>query len=434
MKRALLLFGVTLACSSTPSAPPVGSGGSGGSNASGGAENTGGSASGAGGSTPVSGGADPGDGGTSAGGTSSGGSGGTPTLPLGMNDVTILVPLPTSVDQPVLLRGTDTADDGEVFIPQALVERLGDDATSVDSILLPGSYEGLQLVGVRFDLCDHEAPGPCPTTGDASLRLVFQPLSDLDGAADTGFHAFYTILEAEIPAALQALTELSLLRTGPAQPLMPSDALLLETGAYAEKLRAFVRAYGGASRLIRLTMNAQTALSAQFKWVLRGVEKVGTEFSDIPITGTIESSQVVTFGGEGFFEVEPVSYVPEGLAAALDFTQFSALEEEEDQIEVLRAFAAIDNPFTSAPDTVACVACHTSTVALALRSEELGVDPTTFPEHYATSFDVSVAAGKSRTTDRTLRAFGWLGREPMISQRVANDTALVLEDIAARAP
>jgi hypothetical protein len=182
MKRVLLLLGVTLACSSTPSAPPMGAGGSGGSSASGGAENTGGSGPGAGGVTPPSGGADAGSGGTSAGGTSAGGSGGAPALALGMNDVTILVPLPTSVDQPVLARGTDTADDGEGFIPEALVERLGDDAISTDSILFPGSYERLQLVGVRFDLCDHEAPGPCPSVGDASLRLVFQPLSDLDAS------------------------------------------------------------------------------------------------------------------------------------------------------------------------------------------------------------------------------------------------------------
>jgi hypothetical protein len=300
-----------------------------------------------------------------------------------------------------------------------------------DPIFFPGTYEELQLVGVRFDLCDHEAPGPCPTSGDASLRLVFQPLRDVEGATDTGFHAFYTIHEAEIPAAIQALTELSMIRTGVAEPLTVSSPLSLGIPDYTEKLRTFVRTYGGESRLIRLTMNAQTALSAQVKWVLRGVEKQGTEFVDIAITGTSVTDQVVTLASDGFFDVEPVTDIPEGLALALDGLPFKAASDE-DQLAALGAFVAIDNPLTNAPDTVSCVACHTATVGLSKRSEELELDPLTLPGRYETSRDVSVDAGMSKTTDFTIRAFGWLRRDPMISQRVANDTALVLEDIAAR--
>jgi hypothetical protein len=62
----------------------------------------------------------------------------------------------------------------------------------------------------------------------------------------------------------------------------------------------------------------------------------------------------------------------------------------------------------------------------------MGLDPATLPGSYETSFDVSVEAGMSKTNDQTLRALGFLGRKVMISQRVANDTALVLEDIERR--
>lgn len=360
--------------------------------------------------------------------SSNGESGSTsgPTLnePLGMNDVTILVPLPENIDQPVLLRGSESADDGTPFVPKLLLDRLGSDELFLDA------YEQLQLVAVRFDLCDHNAPGPCPLSGEASLRLVFQPLR-VKGAADVGVHAFYAIGETEVPAALRALRELAALRSGPAEPLAPSVSLATGNVEYTEKLRAFVRAYGGEGRLIRLAVNAQSANSAAVTWFFREFERRGTEFEERSITGTTETTQRVNFAGDAFFEVEPVSDAPPGLARVLDRTEFRASSEAE-QRAALETLVAIDNPLTNGPDTVACVACHTSTVALATRAKDMNLDPDSLVGRYTTSFDVSVGAGMSATNDRTLRALGWIGTTPMISQRVANDTALVLDDIARR--
>ncbi len=344
-----------------------------------------------------------------------------------MNDVTILVPLPESIAEPVLLLGSDEADDGTPMVPRPLVERLDGDASL--PTLNPDAYERLHLVAVRFDLCDHNAAGPCPASGDASLRLVFQPLSDSFGAEDVGFHAFYTIAESEIPDALQALIELSKRRTGPAEPLGVSVPLSEGNAQYADLLRAFVRAYGGEQRLVRLTMNAQPAVLASITWVFRGVERQGAGFEDMLIHGTSETTQQVTLVGDGFFLMTPVSDSPKGLALGLDLTAFEAASELEKRT-ALEAFVAIDNPLTSAPDTVACVGCHTSTVALASRSTDMGLDPQTLPGRFTTSFDVSIDAGESTTLDRSLRALGWVRTTPLISQRVAYDTALVLDDLA----
>lgn len=344
-----------------------------------------------------------------------------------MNDVTILVPLPESIAEPVLLLGSDEAENGTPFVPRELFDRLDDDGSF--PVLNPDTYERLHLVAVRFDLCDHHAAGPCPASGDASLRLVFQPLSDSFGAEDVGFHAFYSIAESEIPAALQTLIELSELRTGPAEPLVVSVPLTDGNTEYAQKLRAFVRAYGGEQRLVCLTMNAQPVIFASITWLFRGLERQGTEFEDMLIQGTTETTQQVTLTGEGFFQMTPVSDTPKGLALALDLLNFGEASEAEKRT-ALEALVAIDNPLTNAPDTVACVGCHTSTVALATRSAEMGLDPDTLPGRFTTSFDVSIAAGESATLDRTLRALGWIGRTPLISQRVAYDTALVLDDLA----
>src|SRR6185503_17559935 len=99
-----------------------------------------------------------------------------PFYPLDMNDVTILAPLPPSGATPVLLRGTDLAEDGTALVPRALFDRLVMKETdSSGPILMPATHGRLQLVAVRFDLCDRHQPGVCPEAEDAQMRLSFQP-------------------------------------------------------------------------------------------------------------------------------------------------------------------------------------------------------------------------------------------------------------------
>lgn len=376
-----------------------------------------------------------GDGAASSGGSSTSGSsssGGSlgPLPALGMNDVTILVPLPTSQSTPVILRAGDAADDGTALLPRAMFDRVVGASTPTPEVA-PETYDRTHLVAVRFDLCDHGAPGPCPKSGDARMRLVFQPVLDGNGADDVGFHAFYTIAEPEIPAAVRALGELAALRVGPAEPIAPSAALAQGKKEYADALRAFVRAYGGERRLVRLTLNAQPVFAAAIRWTFRGVEKKGGAFEDMKITGSTETTQNILLVGDAAYTVTPATDAPPGLALALDKTKFDAASDA-DKRGALGALVAVDDPSKHGPDTVSCAACHTSTVVLATRARATSVDPATLPGRYATPRDRSIAAGKSATTDRTLRALGWLRSDPMISQRVAHDTALVLDDLAAR--
>lgn len=364
---------------------------------------------------------------------SSSSSGGVPLGPLpdlGMNDLTILVPLPASQTAPVILRAGDAVADGTSLLPRAQFDRVVGASTPTPEVTAD-AYDRTHLVAVRFDLCDHGAPGPCPKSGDARMRLVFQPFLDGNGADDVGFHAFYTIAEAEVPAAVRALGELAKLRVGPAEPLGPSAALAQGKKEYADALRAFVRTYGGEKRLVRLTLNAQPAFAAAIRWTFRGVEKKNGAFEDMKITGSTETTQGILLVGDASYTVTPATDTPAGLALALDKTRFDAASDA-DKRAALGALVAADDPSKHGPDTVSCAACHTSTVVLHTRAKAMSVDPATLPGTYATPRDRSIAGGKSATTDRTLRALGWLRTEPMISQRVVHDTALVLDDLAAR--
>jgi hypothetical protein len=316
-----------------------------------------------------------------------------------------------------------------VFVPRALFDRL-----TSNELLSPDLYPNLHLIAVRFDLCDRHRPGACPEAEDARLRLVFQPLAAGPLARDIGFHAFYTIGNDEIPDAVTALRELARIAPPQSGALRVSPALsAANPEPYATRVRAFVKRYGGEARLVRLTVNMQPETAAAIRWTLRGVEKAGDAFIDIPIVGTTETAQGVTLSGSPGYSIVPMTDTPMGLVGAIASLMFDAADVAKKR-EYLSALAAAENPLSHTAETVPCVACHVSTVVMSARAASTAIDPIGLPGRYTSKFDLSVAGGKSRETDRTIRALGYLAQTPMISQRVVNDTAQTLTEIEARFP
>jgi hypothetical protein len=315
-----------------------------------------------------------------------------------------------------------------VFIPPALFDRLGK-----NELRSYEAYPNLDLIAVRFDLCDRHQPGDCPETEDGRLRLVFQPLSTGPIAQDVGLHAFYAIRNDELPSAVAALRELARLAPAQSGALRVSPALSAPgPEAYAARLRAFVKRYGGEARLVRLTVNMLPETSSQFRWTLRGVERAGDAFVDIPIVGTTEVSQAVVLSGDPGYRMMPSIDEPSGLLGAITTTTFDAADLSTKR-NYLAALAAVDNPRSHTAETVPCVACHVSTVLMSARAGTT-IDPLALPGRYTSTFDLSIAEGKSAQTSRTLRALGYLAQQPMISRRVVNETAQTLTEIEARFP
>jgi hypothetical protein len=102
-----------------------------------------------------------------------------------------------------------------------------------------------------------------------------------------------------------------------------------------------------------------------------------------------------------------------------------------DRNAALAALTELQDPTRHDTIDTQCLACHVATYLTARRAKALGVDPTTVPGRFAPRFNVAVDSVASRDA-RVVRAFGWAGDAPAISQRVANDTAEVLAEIAAR--
>jgi CTP:molybdopterin cytidylyltransferase MocA len=87
----------------------------------------------------------------------------------------------------------------------------------------------------------------------------------------------------------------------------------------------------------------------------------------------------------------------------------------------------VNNPLLRSVDTLQCVACHTATRLIELRRDGGSVAQA---GRYQSGYNLSLDAGASPANTGSLRAFGWFGDQPMISQRVVNDTAQVLTELA----
>jgi hypothetical protein len=208
------------------------------------------------------------------------------TRRLGLNDLTVLVPLPPDAGNPVLATATSAALDGSALVPDALYQRVirrPDDQPDVFTAL-----SDFHVVAVRFDLCDRQLPWPCEASDDGRLRVVFQPVFSDGFARDIALHAFYEIPKAELPGAVNTLRALAELQNeSQRSPLKVSPGLSANPrGEYAIGLTDFLRRWANTAGLRRLTFFAQPDVFAQVRWVFRGLEGQPPTYGLITIAGT----------------------------------------------------------------------------------------------------------------------------------------------------
>jgi len=352
-----------------------------------------------------------------------------------MNDVSILLPLPREVRVPVLAA---VAGDGTELIDRrwydALVAARGDIAPRNGAAI---GFADYQIVAVRFDLCDRSAIGACPSGATGRLRLVLQPLYIRAGetfAHDVALHAFYEIPAGDLGAVVGELRRLARIQGAPADaPLEVNPAAVAGGARYLGELRALVRRYAHAANLVRLTVIGQVADSAAFAWIFRGLDRDGDGFVPMVIPGVVAAQQTVQLaGGDTVYRSEPIADAPAGFALATNGPRFAAATSGE-RTAALVALTEIQNPLLHDTADTQCIACHLATYLTARRAAASGIDPASLPGRFASPLARAVPT-IAREDPRVLRAFGWAGNAPAISQRVANDTAAVLLEIEARFP
>ncbi|MBM4780999.1 MAG: hypothetical protein GQE15_25155 [Archangiaceae bacterium] len=339
---------------------------------------------------------------------------------LGLNDVTYLFPLVADAGSPFPAP--------ESMIPYPLFDRISTVPGDVVTDL-----RRLQLVALRFDVCDRAATGPCPETADGVIRLVLQPTFNDGTAEDVAFHAFYPVPRSEVPEVVDLFRALARLQDVPTASALKVNTALGTNALFTSTLVGFVRKYALASNIFRLTVFGQKTNQAALIWVFRGVERRGDQFVRIQIPGIQEIDQVTLLFSSTEFRTMPQANEPKGFARAMNASEFR-MASPADQREALEAMAASDNPTLHTSDTIQCVTCHVTTTVMADRLSIANVSAGTLTSRYtSTQFDLT-PLGDDSARFRTLRALGWIRSSPLVAQRTVNETANVIAEIETRFP
>ena len=362
---------------------------------------------------------------------------------LGPNDISILLPLPRLNEQSMLL-GTKAAGAEGELLPKQVFDRL---PSLVEPFPAPDAIYQLYLkiIAIRLDPCFSEGNGtPCRK----QLRLIWQPVLTSGGSsttADAAVHTFYEFDDAKWSQLMMAWGELV---TGQEQDVLQVHPRLKAegyAGPYWKKLRAVLLRFCGARTLVRSTA---MALNGGIFWTFIGVDWVNGQAKTIPIPRIGRNAQAFLFSrGNDLADLSDLSQfnaviqpsppqedlLLELISGSLSFKQ---RRSEVDAKQVMQRAFAFENPRLSHPGNVDCASCHVAQTVRAWGQKN-------FPhwdwqrEFQTFRFASSTGNLENRSVNplRTnrLRAFGYFDADPVISQRVINETALILEKLKARA-
>lgn len=350
----------------------------------------------------------------------------------GLNDLSTLLPLPTSeAEFHAMLKPTDGGARG-TLIPAPLLQKL-------PGLVIGGpdpreTKAQLRVVGIRFDPCFQEGAESCRR----QIRLVYQPLGVFRRAystTDAAIHAFHEFPEAVWQEILADWRKVASGKKSDALSVHPVIAKEGFQGPHWEKLRALVLKYCGEKSLTRLTISTVNLFGTQ--WTFIGYEVTTEGLKNMRVPRLITGGQ--TFFGdlgnlrEFFGDVVPV---PEGESTLPSVWQHSVgarntLREEELQKAVSRAIT-FENPKDFNPGNLDCVSCHLAqnTRLWAERSFPTWNWKSMFEnERFRSTWNLSNTTSQEGLTNR-VRAFGYFVDDPVIAQRVVNETAAAAELLA----
>ncbi|MDB4939446.1 MAG: hypothetical protein JWP87_6418 [Labilithrix sp.] len=355
-----------------------------------------------------------------------------PLPSLGLNDVSVLLPIPSSPASKGLL-GPTTAGAKGALLPQAVYDKIPKFGVEPVEGL---DYARMRAVGIRFDGC---FPGPAGC--EAQIRIVMQPISDQHETLDSAIHLFYRLTDEELPDLVIGLRQLRALAPEVKDAPLDIHAGLVAqgmTGEYGTALNELVLRYAGADSLRRMTFFLRSPSINEF-WMLGGFNRTAAgAMTPLDIVGVGKGNQRVdrldaAATSKGYsYQFTPEGNMPETLTPLMS-SEVAKTSSADDRLRTLAAVARLENPKKYGPDQLPCAGCHVSTVVAAFTKRDHGLDMTSLPDAFTSTHDLTLR-GESATTPSSLRAFGYFGKVPMISQRVVNETAAVVDDLEKRFP
>lgn len=373
---------------------------------------------------------------------------------IGLNDVSVLFPRPSPDDDANTLRLSTAGNGGPLF------EESHFNAISIfadeDSDDL--SYGLWRIVAARIDPCFPSLAlmQSNPSACRRQLRLIAQPILPAISPepapfifVDSAIHLLYDLSESDFRALAAAFVALDGGELNdPAialdvHPIMDREG---HNGAYATALRALILEYAGTETLSQFTfMEGRTSF-----WESGGFVVTEAGLDPIEIHGVATDTEtnghlqrLTSEPGDNPFELTigptSISDALAPLSGELDEGgDFSYTASTEAMNEALRFSLRLEDPTTEFnPDTVDCASCHFAGRARA-RAIHLGASIEGMPRYESAIYNLDLTTEETHQTSlSSQRAFGFLRRDPLINQRVVNESvenALAIRALLAAQP
>lgn len=363
------------------------------------------------------------------------------TAQLGLNDISILVPLPKNVSEFNLLISPKMNE----LIPLDMFQRfpsLDGDLTSLTMYT-----DHLRAVGIRFDPCF--IGGFPPLQCRFQIRIVWQPVmynAEIKGytTLDVAMHSFYDFnfqQWVKIKNELSEIAKISKINTTlPLQihPYLKQNGL---NSNYWKKLSALILKNASSTTLTQVT--AMTLRAQQF-WTFSGFEKKSNQWESIAIPRlgendhdkvTLQLFNLTRLSMENpkefFGFISDLKGIDserwnEFVNSSLDFKK--TYTEDEVRYVISRGYE-FENPQWHNPGTVDCVSCHISqSVRMWGKNNFPNWNPLLFMgfEYQNKKSNLTNVSPAQDNVNR-LRGFGYFETDPAISQRVINESAEILQ-------
>ncbi|HTR50858.1 MAG TPA: hypothetical protein VMJ10_09140 [Kofleriaceae bacterium] len=364
----------------------------------------------------------------------------------------MLLPLPATNDDLDAMLAPTAMGNGGQLLPLDIYQNAGE---------VP--YDQLRVVAFRFDPCFGQLGTITdPSTCQNQLRLVFQPIDTdtVDSASpffveDAAVHAFYSITRDQLLDAIDEVTAARESDVGDDDlgPLAPHPVVVREghTGVLAQAFEAMILKYAGAANLVRFTTleeevadaggsNAPIIGAGDF-WQLQSFQVAAGAATplQIPTLPMPTTSMTISAATEPLEATgEPVTSSSDNLMLLADFMQASAAMPAARE-SAFDAALRVLNPADNSPNTIDCASCHLAQPAIQLVGAQLGMNPAGNSNAFVASPSIP-AADLAQTTQLVgsdgvlnIHAFSYRNANPMINQRVIDETAANLAYLATLA-
>lgn len=355
----------------------------------------------------------------------------------GMNDATVVYPLPKSEAGMNLMVKPQDRGPGGALLPQKYAQRIpainqGEHAAQ--------TYRNLRVVAVRFDPCFRSDDDCHP-----QVRFVWQPLAKAGygsmspwglEAKDAAVHTFHTLEPAAFRQLIREYDEL--IRDSAVidvdTPLQVHPVIRLQglDGVFSQGLKRLLLKFCGEANLWRVT--SMSTMVGGDKWEFGGFNIVNGKPVDIviPRTGNAtKQSFSLSLGTDRDYSNGRISPWPLGednINVVLRDSRALGSKDSSMLKTLGASVARIENPDIHGPDSMDCVSCHSTQVAGSLlfgRVPWLSRDQQVLRHAYRSASPLQNLAA-TRRSPRVFRALGYFEKSPVLSRRVINETAVAV--------